>query len=141
MDLHFSRKLLSNINLDLQKEHMGPSLVVLWIRIHQSTHGTQVQSLSRKIPHVVEQLRPCATATEPELQSPQTTTLSGPHAATPVCHNYGSLSTHTPRDCALQQEKSLTTMRSPSTATESSPHQPQPHKAQAKQRRPSTAPK
>ena len=60
MDLHISRKLLSNISLDLQKEHMGLSLVVPWIRIHGPTQGTRAQ-----VPRASRQLGPRATATEP----------------------------------------------------------------------------
>ena len=85
------------------------------------------------------------------------------HRATkPVCHNYwacmpqllkpaccrarvpqlvspraATTEAHAPRACALQWE--ATTMRSPRTATKSSPRSPQLEKAHAQQRRPNTA--
>ena len=43
----------------------GTSLVVQWLRIHLSTHGTRVRSRSRKIPHAEGQLSPV-----PQLLSP-----------------------------------------------------------------------
>ena len=45
--------------------------MVQWLRIHLSMQEAQVQSLVRelKIPHVVEQLNPCATTRE---KSPHT---------------------------------------------------------------------
>ena len=52
----------------------GASLVAQWLRIHLPTQGTRVRALGRKIPHAVEQLSPCTTATEarvPRARAPQ----------------------------------------------------------------------
>ena len=51
--------------------------------------GTWVQAWSRKIPHAVEQLSPCATTTEPVRLEP-------------LSHNYWA---HVPRARAPQQKK------------------------------------
>ena len=40
------------------------SLVVQWLRICLLMQGTAFHPLSRKIPHIVEQLSPCTTITE-----------------------------------------------------------------------------
>ena len=53
---------------EVKKLLWGTSLVVQWLRIHLPMQGTWVRALgSGKIPHVVEQLSPCATTTEPAL--------------------------------------------------------------------------
>ena len=66
--------------------------------IHLPLQGTEVQSLSGKIPHTAGQLSPCTTITEPELQSPRAATTSLHAAATEACAS---------RACALQREKPL----------------------------------
>ena len=93
------------------KTQSGASLVAQWLRICLPMQGTQVRSLVREdlTCHATEQLSPCATTTEPALYSP----------------------------CSATSE--ATTMRSPGTATKSSPHLPQLEKARAQQRRPNTA--
>ena len=72
-----------------QELQSGASLVVQWLRILLPMQGTQVQAWSGKISHAAEQLSPCATTTEPALQSPR---------ATPT-------EAFAPRAHALQQEK------------------------------------
>ena len=69
------------------------------------------------------QLSPCATTTEPILESPQAATMKPMHL----------------EPCSATRE--ATTMRSLHTATESSPHLPQLEKALTQQGRPSTAKK
>ena len=67
------------------------------------------------IPHAVEQLGPCATATEPVLWSPRAT------ASGPACHNCWS-------PCAWSLSSATgepTTMRGLRTATRSGPRSPQ----------------
>ena len=86
---------------------------------------------SGKIPHTTEQLSPCATTTEPALQSP------GPanhwaHALT--CQSLCALSL-----CSATREASTT--RSPRAAAKSSPRLPQLEKAHVQRWRPSTAKK
>ena len=44
---------------------METFLVAQWEGIHLPMQETRVQSLVRDDPHTMEQLRPCATATEP----------------------------------------------------------------------------
>ena len=58
--------LYNNID-NISKEILRTSLVVQWLRIRLSTHGTWVQYLVRKITVASGQLRPHATTTEPEL--------------------------------------------------------------------------
>ena len=45
----------------------GTFLVAQWLRICLPMQGAQVQTLVWKIPHIVEQLSPCATTAEPVL--------------------------------------------------------------------------
>ena len=68
---------------------LGVSLVAQWLRILLPMQGTRVQALARKILHATEQLSPCTTTTESELQSPRATTTEA----------------HAPRTRAPQQEK------------------------------------
>ena len=49
---------------------LGPSLVVQWLGVHLVIQGTLVWPLAWEIPHVREQLGPCATATEPVHREP-----------------------------------------------------------------------
>ena len=89
-----------------------------------SAGGHRSDPRSGKIPHAAEQLSPRTTTTEP------------------ACHNYWSLCATTtearaPRTHAPQQE--ATAMRSPRTATKSSPRSPQLEKARAQQLRPNAA--
>ena len=42
------------------------SLVVQWVRIHLAKQGTRFYPWSREIPHVAEELSPCAAITEPQ---------------------------------------------------------------------------
>ena len=53
--------------LSSNRNFLGTSLVVQWLRIHLPIQGTRVQALVRKIPHAAEQLSLCTTATEPAL--------------------------------------------------------------------------
>ena len=50
----------------LTKEISGTSLKVQWLRIRLPELGTRVQSLVQE-DSTLEQLRPCATTTEPAL--------------------------------------------------------------------------
>ena len=84
---------------------------------------------SGKIPHAVEQLGPCATATDPVLWSPWATT------AEPACRNYWGPRAWSP--CSTARE--ATVMRSPRTAMKSSLRSLQLEKARAQQRRPNAA--
>ena len=79
--------------------------------------GTRVRSLVWKIPHATEQLSPRATTTEP------------------TCHNYWSPHAWSP--CSATRE--ATAVRSPHTATKSSPCSPQLEKTPVQQERPSAA--
>ena len=67
---------------------------------------------SGKIPHATEQINPCATTTEPVLQSPGTTAPE----------------VHAPQSLALQQE-GPPQWEAQETQLESSPHLPQPEKS------------
>ena len=75
---------------------------------------TQVQSLSRKIPHAKEQLSLYTTTTEPVLQSLGATTTE------PMCCNYWSLHNLEPQLCSK---------KSPGTATREKPLSQQLEKA------------
>ena len=54
--------------LETEKE-MRTSLVVQWLRVCLPMQGTRFKPWSGKIPHAAEQLKPCATTTEPVLYS------------------------------------------------------------------------
>ena len=86
------------------------SLVAQWLRIRLPVQGTRVWSLVRKDPT-------CRGATKPE------------H------HNYWACALEPP--CSTTRE--ATSMRSPLTATKSSPCSPQLEKARTQQRRPNAA--
>ena len=68
---------------------LSTSLVAQWLRIRLPMQGHGFEPWSGKIPHAAEQLSPCATTTEPALQSPRATTTEA----------------RTPRAPAPQQEK------------------------------------
>ena len=98
------------------------SLVVQWLRIRLPMQGTRVQALVREDPTCHRATKPVRHnywACEPQLLSLHATTTE---AQVPTAH-------------ALQQRE-VTTMRSPRTATKSSPCSPQLEKARAQQRRP-----
>ena len=107
------RFLLWNIKITI----VGTSLVVQWLRIHLPMQGTRVRSLIWEDPT-------CRGTTKP------------------VRHNYWA---HVPQllkpvrlePCSTTRE--ATTMRSPRTATKSSPHSLQLEKARIQQRRPNPA--
>ena len=97
-----------------------------WLTGKESTcqfRGHGFDSWSRKIPHVPQQLRPCAVTTEPMLWSPRALTTEAV----------------TTEACALQQEKPPQ-WEAWTLQLESSPCSPQLEKTQCKQqRRPSVA--
>ena len=99
----------------------GTSLVAQWLASTCRCRGHGFDPWLGKIPHAMEQLSPCATTTEPVLQSLRATTTEA----------------YVPTARALQREG--TAMRSPRTATKSSPCSPQLKKAHAQQRRPNAA--
>ena len=92
------------------KDTIGDSLVVQWLRICLPMQGHGFEPWSRRIPHVAEQLSPRAT--------------------TPETHAHRS-------QCSTTRE--ATAMRSPRTATKSSPCSPQLEKARMQQQRPNAA--
>ena len=51
----------------------GTSLVAQWVGIHLTMQETWLDPWSGKTSHAAGQLSPCATATEPELESPGAT--------------------------------------------------------------------
>ena len=133
-----------------KESETGTSLVAQWLRIHLPMQGTRVWSLGREDPT-------CHGATKPVHHN-----YWSPHALEPVRSNYwahmlqllkparsracvpqvrsphdATTEAHTPRARAPQQE--ATAMRSPCTATKSSPRSPRIEKARAQQWRPNTA--
>ena len=124
----------------------GTSLVAQWLRIHLPVQRTRVRSLVREDPTCHRATKPvrhnywaCALepashnywAHMPQLLSPQATTTEPAH------HNYWS--PHTYSLCSTTRE--ATAMRSPCTATKSSPSSPQLEKARTQQWRPNTGKK
>ena len=101
---------------------MGTSLVAQWLRIRLPMQGTQVRSLVWEDPI-------CRGATKPVHHYYWACALE------PMCHNYWS--PHTLSPCSATRE--ATAMRSPHTATKSSPCSLQLEKARAHQQRPNTA--
>ena len=71
------------------KKNIGASLVAQWLRFCQPCRGHGFEPWSRKIPHAMDQLSPCASTTEPALCSPRATTTEA----------------HAPRARAPEQEK------------------------------------
>ena len=57
-------------------------LVVHWLRIAWQCREHNFNPWFGKIPHVAEQLSPCATTTEPVLWGLEAATIE------PMCHNY-----------------------------------------------------
>ena len=105
------------------------SLVTQWLRICLPMQGTRVQALVREDPT-------CHGATKPVHHNCWACALE------PASHNYRSpcattTEAHAPRARAPQRE--ATAMRSPRTATKSSPRSLQLEKARAQQQRPNTA--
>ena len=105
------------------------SLVVQWLRIRLPMQGTRVWALVREDPT-------CRGATKPVRHNYWACALE------PTSHNYWAckpqlLSPRTYSPCSTTRE--ATTMRSPCTATKSSPRSPQLEKAHAQQWRPNTA--
>ena len=90
-------------------------LVVQWLRISLPLQGTCIWSLVWKVPHAVEQPRPCATPTEP------------------LCCSYGN-----PSIWSLCSAKEAATMRSLCTTAKTSPCSPQLETLHVQQQRPST---
>ena len=85
--------------------------------------GHEFKPWSRKIPHVTEQLSPCATTTEPALQSPQATTteacmpqLLKPTCLEPVLCNKRSHRNQKSAHCDEEQPPLATTRKSPREA-------------------------
>ena len=90
-----------------------------WLRIYLPMQGTQVWSLVQEDPT-------CRRATKP------------------VCHNYWARMLQLLKPVLLEpvlRNQEATAMRSPRTATKSSPRSPQLEEAHAQQRRPNTAKK
>ena len=109
------------INQNNLEKETGTSLVVWWLRIRLPMQGTQVRSLVWEDPTCHGATKPRHHnywACEPQLLSPCTATTEA----------------RTPRACGPQGEAA--TMRSPRSATKSSPHWPQLEKAHAQQWRP-----
>ena len=94
----------------------GASLVAQWLRIHLPMQGTQVRALVREDPT-------CRGATKPVRHNYWACALG------PVCHSCWSPCAWSP--CSATRE--TTAMRSPHTATKSSPRSPQLEKACAQQ--------
>ena len=135
----------------VKKNKTKQNLGLPWWRSGQKSacqcRGHGFNPWSGKIPHAAEQLSPWATTTEPVLYSPRATTSEpachiywspcvlepmcrnywSPHTLGPACHNYwahllATTEARVPRAHAPQQE--ATAMRSPRTATKSSPRSP-----------------
>ena len=78
--------------------------MVQWLRVRLPMQGTRIRGFkpwSGRIPHAAEQLGPCATTTEPALQSPhakspclatrEATAMRGLHTtmkSSPTCRNW-----------------------------------------------------
>ena len=112
--------------LYFKNKQIGTSLVAQWLRICLPMQGTRVQSLVREDPT-------CHRATKPVHHNYWACALE------PASHNYWSLRATTteasvPR--ARAPQRGATAVRSPHTATKSSPHSPQLEKARTQQRRP-----
>ena len=103
----------------------GTSLVAQWLRVCLPVQGTRVQALVREDPA-------CRRATKPMCHNYRACALE------PESHNYWAhvlqLQACTPR--SLWPQREATAMRSPRTATKSSPRSPQLEKAHAQQQRP-----
>ena len=97
---------------------MGASPVVQWLRIRLPMQGTRVRALVRED-------STCRGATKPVRHNYWACALE------PMSHNYWA---RAPRALALQQREA-TAMRSPCTATKSSPCSPQLEKAHVQQQR------
>ena len=110
---------------------LGTSLVAQWLRICLPMQGTRVRSLVWEDPT-------CLGAAKPVHHNYWACALE------PVSHNYWArmpqlLKPAHPRAHAPQRE--ATAMRSPRTATHTSPHSPQLEKARMRQQRPNAAKK
>ena len=103
----------------VSKVYVGTSLVAQWLRIHLPMQGTRVQALVREDPT-------CRGKTKPVCHNYWACALA------PACCNYWSPRASSP--CPTTRE--ATAMRSPRTATKSSPRSPQLEKACTQQRRP-----
>ena len=100
-----------------------------WLRIHLPMQGTRVQALVREDPT-------CRGATKPVHHNYWACALE------PASRNYWSLRAATTEACAPRArapQQEATAMRSPRTATKSSPCSPQLEKARVQQRRPNSA--
>ena len=106
------------------KQGLGTSLVAQWLRICLPVQATRVRSLVREDPT-------CCGATEPH--APQLLNLrSRAHEPQLLSPRAATTAARMPRACARQQSKA-TAMRSPHTATKSSPRSPQLEKARTQQ--------
>ena len=75
-------------------------LVAQWIRTHLPMQmRCAFNRWSEKIPHALEQLSPCATATEPVLWSPLATQLLKPKCLEPMLCNKKSHHNEKPAHC------------------------------------------
>ena len=112
------------VPLTLLKIIDGASLVAQWLRIRLPMQGTGVRALAREYPT-------CCAATRPKRHNYWACTLE------PKSYNYWAC---VPRACPCSTTtREATTMRSPRTATKSSPRSPQLEKACAQQWRPNAA--
>ena len=100
---------LGQLDIHMQKNEVGASLVAQWLRIRLPMQGTRIRALVWEDPT-------CHGATKP------------------VRHNYWACASGA---CALQREAAI--VRGPRTAMKSGPHLPQLEKALAQKRRPNTA--
>ena len=109
----------------------GTSLVAQWLRIRLPMQGTPVWALVPKDPT-------CHGATKPMSHNYWSCALE------PASHNYWALVPQLLKPVRLEPmlaTREATTMRSPHTATKSSPCSPQLEKARVQQRRPHSAKK
>ena len=106
----------------IKRLSLWASLVAQWLRIRLPMQEIRVRALVREDPT-------CRRATKPVRHNYWACALE------PMSHNYWSPGAWSP--CSTRRE--ATTMRSPHTATKSSPGSPQLEKARAQQRRPNTA--
>ena len=93
------------------------SLVVQWLRICLPMQGTQVRALVQKDPTCRGATKlPCATTTEPALQSSRTTTTE-PTRLGPVLHHKRSHRNEKPAHHNKEQPPPAPTRESPHVAT------------------------
>ena len=70
-----------------ESKRLGTTLVAQWLRIACQCRRHRFKPWSGKIPHVVEQLSPCTTATEPVHLEPTLHNKRSHRNEKPVHHN------------------------------------------------------